>query len=125
MVAASSYEAREFGVRSAMPMVTALRLCPELVRVSPRFDRYRQVSAQIMAIFKETTETIEPLSLDEAYLDIGSQASIDHVTDIAGVIKFRVREDTKLAITIEGGTLRTSPMSPPGLFPQCGVVSET
>ena len=107
VVAAASYEAREFGVRSALPMRTALRLCPDLVRVSPRFDRYRQVSAQIMDIFKETTETIEPLSMDEAYLDIGSQPSMNRVTEIAGVIKLRVREDTKLAITIGGGISKT------------------
>ena len=92
VVAAASYEAREFSVRSAMPMRTALRLCPELVRVSSRFDRYRQVSAQIMAIFRETTETIEPLSLDEAYLDIGSHTCKKRVTEIAGAIKLRVRE---------------------------------
>lgn len=70
VVAAASYEARRFGVRSAMPSVTALRQCPELVFVPPRFDAYRAVSQQIHAIFAEFTDFIEPLALDEAYLDV-------------------------------------------------------
>src|SRR5918995_4209419 len=70
VVAAASYEARPFGVRSAMPSVTAKRKCPELIFVKPRFDVYRAVSLQIRAIFAEYTRLIEPLSLDEAYLDV-------------------------------------------------------
>jgi DNA polymerase IV len=70
VVAAASYEARAFGVRSAMPSVTALRHCPDLVFVPPRFDVYRAVSRQIHAIFADYTVLIEPLSLDEAYLDV-------------------------------------------------------
>src|SRR5215208_5066452 len=70
VVAAASYEARRFGVRSAMPSVTAKRRCPELIFVRPRFDVYRAVSHQIRAIFAEYTPLIEPLSLDEAYLDV-------------------------------------------------------
>src|SRR5882757_309267 len=70
VVAAASYEARSFGVRSAIPSTTAMRLCPELVFVLPRFDVYRAVSRQIQAIFSEYTALIEPLSLDEAYLDV-------------------------------------------------------
>jgi impB/mucB/samB family len=70
VVAAASYEAREFGVRSAMPATTALRQCPDLVFVPPRFDVYRAVSHQIRAIFAHYTALIEPLSLDEAYLDV-------------------------------------------------------
>lgn len=70
VVAAASYEARAFGVRSALPSVTAKRRCPELVFVKPRFDVYRSVSAQIHQIFAEHTDLIEPLSLDEAYLDV-------------------------------------------------------
>src|SRR5271163_4058256 len=70
VVAAASYEARKFGVRSAMASVTALRRCPELVFVPPRFDVYRAVSRQIHGIFADYTAIIEPLSLDEAYLDV-------------------------------------------------------
>jgi hypothetical protein len=70
VVAAASYEARAFGVRSAMPSVTAKRKCPELIFVAPRFDVYRAVSAQIREVFAEHTDLVEPLSLDEAYLDV-------------------------------------------------------
>ncbi|MEA2771123.1 MAG: polymerase, partial [Acetobacteraceae bacterium] len=70
VVAAASYEARTFGVRSAMPSTTAMRLCAELVFVPPRFDVYRAISRQIHAIFADYTTLIEPLSLDEAYLDV-------------------------------------------------------
>ena len=75
VVAAASYEARRFGVRSAMPMRTALQRCPQAIRVQPRFDRYQQVSRQVMAIFREITPLIEPLSLDEAYLDVTESVS--------------------------------------------------
>jgi DNA polymerase-4 len=70
VVAAASYEARKFGVRSAMPSVTALRRCPELVFVRPRFEVYKAVSAQIRSVFLDYTPLVEPLSLDEAYLDV-------------------------------------------------------
>src|SRR3546814_16399550 len=70
VVAAASYEARKLGVRSAMPSVTAKRQCPDLVFVSPRFDVYRDVSHQIRAIFRDYADEVEPLSLDEAYLDV-------------------------------------------------------
>src|SRR5438093_8440819 len=70
VVAAASYEARRFGVRSAMPSVTARRKCPELIFVTPRFDVYKALSLQVRAIFSEYTAIIEPLSLDEAYLDV-------------------------------------------------------
>src|SRR5271169_682510 len=70
VVAAASYEARAFGVRSAMPSTTAMRRCAELMFVQPRFDVYRAVSHQIHAIFADYTALIEPLSLDEAYLDV-------------------------------------------------------
>src|SRR5216684_522450 len=75
VVATCSYEARAFGVRSAMPAKTAYRLCPRAIFLPPRFDVYRAVSAQIMAIFKSITTLVEPLSLDEAYLDITSVVS--------------------------------------------------
>lgn len=70
VVAAASYEARKFGVRSAMPSVTARRQCPDLIFVRPRFEVYKAVSHQIREIFEEHTPIIEPLSLDEAYLDV-------------------------------------------------------
>lgn len=70
VVAAASYEARAFGVRSALPSLTALRQCPDLIFVPPRFDVYRAVSQQVHAIFAEFTNLIEPLALDEAYLDV-------------------------------------------------------
>ncbi|MFZ1565951.1 MAG: DNA polymerase IV, partial [Sphingorhabdus sp.] len=70
VVAAASYEARAFGVRSAMPSVTALRKCPDLIFVKPRFEAYRAVSGKIREIFARHTDLIEPLALDEAYLDV-------------------------------------------------------
>ena len=74
VVAAASYEARAFGVRSAMPMARALRLCPDLVVVPPDFERYRRVSNQVMGILRACTPLVEPLSLDEAYLDVTENA---------------------------------------------------
>src|SRR4051812_48567108 len=70
VVATASYEARAFGIRSALPTKKALQLCPHVIVVRPRFDVYSQVSQQIRGIFKRYTELIEPLSLDEAYLDV-------------------------------------------------------
>src|ERR1700693_5588378 len=70
VVAAASYEARKFGVHSAMPSVTARRKCPELIFVKPRFDAYKAISLQIREIFDEYAPLVEPLSLDEAYLDV-------------------------------------------------------
>src|SRR5215471_362456 len=70
VVAAASYEARAFGVRSAIPMARAVRLCPDLVIVRPDFQRYRAASQAVFAIFRAVTPLVEPLSLDEAYLDV-------------------------------------------------------
>lgn len=97
VVAAASYEARAFGVRSAMPSVTARRKCPELIFVPPRFDVYRAVSAQIREIFAEHTDLIEPLSLDEAYLDVtDNKHSLPIATEIARLIRARIKEVTGL-----------------------------
>lgn len=97
VVAAASYEARKFGVRSAMPSVTAKRKCPELIFVRHRFDVYRQVSQQIRAIFADYTPLIEPLSLDEAYLDVTENLKgIESATQIAEEIRARIRATTQL-----------------------------
>lgn len=97
VVAAASYEARKFGVRSAMPSATALRLCPELVFVPHRFDVYRAVSRQIRAIFHDYTPLVEPLSLDEAYLDVTENLrGIATATEIAQEIRARIRAETGL-----------------------------
>lgn len=97
VVAAASYEARTFGVRSAMPSVTALRKCPDLIFVRGRFDAYREVSAQIRAIFADYADEVEPLSLDEAYLDVTSdKAGIGTATAIAEAIRARIKAETQL-----------------------------
>lgn len=97
VVAAASYEARAFGVRSAMPSVTALRRCPELVFVPPRFEVYRAVSRQIHAIFTDYTDVIEPLSLDEAYLDVTADVrGLGSASAIAEQIRARIVAETGL-----------------------------
>jgi DNA polymerase-4 len=97
VVAAASYEARVFGVRSALPSLTALRKCPELIFVPPRFDVYRAVSQQIHAVFAEFTELIEPLSLDEAYLDVTANAAgLETAWQTAKAIRARIMEETGL-----------------------------
>ncbi|MEK4035093.1 DNA polymerase IV [Methylocystis sp. IM3] len=97
VVAAASYEARRFGVRSAMPSVTARRKCPDLIFVRPRFDVYRQISLQIREIFAQFTPVIEPLALDEAYLDVTENLKgIASATRIAEEIRVKIREETGL-----------------------------
>src|SRR3954470_74978 len=97
VVAAASYEARKFGIRSAMPSVTAKRRCPELLFVKPRFDVYRAVSQQIRAIFGCYTELVEPLSLDEAYLDVSEdRLGLGTARAIAEDIRRRIRDETGL-----------------------------
>src|SRR5580700_10045825 len=97
VVAAASYEARKFGVRSAMPSVTARRQCPELIFVPPRFDVYKSVSQQIQGIFARYTPLIQPLSLDEAYLDVTAPL-VDRgsATAIAKEIRAAIRAETGL-----------------------------
>ena len=97
VVAAASYEARAFGVRSAMPSVTASRLCPDLIFVRPRFDAYKEASRQIRAVFEHHTAIIEPLSLDEAYLDVTEdRLGIGSATRIAELIRQEIRAKTRL-----------------------------
>lgn len=88
VVAAASYEARRFGVRSAMPSMTAQKRCPQLIFVPPRFEVYREISLRIRAIFQRYTDRIEPLSLDEAYLDVtNNKLGISSATEIAAAIR--------------------------------------
>jgi DNA polymerase-4 len=97
VVAAASYEARRFGVHSAMPSVTARRTCPDLIFVKPRFDVYKQVSLQIREIFLEYTPLVEPLSLDEAYLDVTDNLrGIPYATQIAREIRAKILQETGL-----------------------------
>ena len=97
VVCAASYEARKFGVRSAMPALTAERLCPQAAFVPPDFTRYRAVSRQVREIFKRHTDRIEPLSLDEAYLDVTeNKASLPTATRVAKAIRSQIREELHL-----------------------------
>jgi DNA polymerase-4 len=97
VVAAASYEARKFGVRSAMPSVTARRQCPDLIFVKPRFEVYKAISQQIREIFAAHTPIIEPLSLDEAYLDVTENLqNITLARDIALNIRAKIKEETGL-----------------------------
>jgi DNA polymerase IV len=97
VVAAASYEARAFGVRSAMPSLVAARKCAEPVFVPPRFDVYREVSRQVQAIFKDYTQLVEPLSLDEAYLDgTDNLKGLPTAWETAKEIRARVYEETRL-----------------------------
>src|SRR5271155_4548635 len=97
VVAAASYEARAFGVHSAMPSITAMRQCAELVFVPPRFDVYRAVSRQIHTIFADYTALIEPLSLDEAYLDVTeNRRGLPTASATAKEIRARILQETGL-----------------------------
>jgi DNA polymerase IV len=97
VVCAASYEARKFGVHSAMPASRAKRLCPQGVFVPPDFERYRAVSKQVLAIFERHTPLVEPLSLDEAYLDVTHELTgIPTATETAETIRREIREETHL-----------------------------
>jgi DNA polymerase-4 len=101
VVAAASYEVRRFGVHSAMPMRTALTLCPHAVCVRPRMARYQQVSRQVFAVFHEVTPLVQGLSLDEAFLDVtASLALLGGAVAIARRIKARIRECTGLTASV-------------------------
>lgn len=97
VVAAASYEARKFGVRSAMSSIVAARRCPNLIFVAPRFERYKEISEQIRAIFHDYTDLVEPLSLDEAFLDV-TENKIGHpsATLIAEEIRYRIYHEVGL-----------------------------
>jgi DNA polymerase-4 len=97
VVRAASYEARRFGIRSAMPAVHAERLCPEAVFVPPDFPRYRVVSHLVREIFKRHTDLVEPLSLDEAYLDVTeNKTGLPTATRVARAIREQIREELHL-----------------------------
>jgi DNA polymerase-4 len=97
VVCAASYEARTFGIRSAMPALRAERLCPQAVFVPPDFVRYRAVSKQVRAIFERHTDLVEPLSLDEAYLDVTeNKMQLWSATEVATAIRTCIREETQL-----------------------------
>ena len=102
VVAAASYEARAFGVHSALASSIAARRCPDLIFVRPRFDRYKEVSQQIMKIFKEYTDLVEPLSLDEAYLDVSyNKKGLKSAIKIAMLIRRDIKE--KVGLTASAG----------------------
>jgi DNA polymerase-4 len=98
VVCAASYEARKFGVRSAMPAVTAERLCPEAIFLPPDFSRYRAVSNSVREIFLSHTDLVEPLSLDEAYLDVTrNKTGISSATQVARTIREQIRQELNLS----------------------------
>jgi DNA polymerase IV len=101
VVAAANYEVRKFGVHSAMPMATALRLCPQAVCIQPRMQRYKEVSQQVFAAFHEFTPLVQGLSLDEAFLDVtASQALLGDAITIARSIKARIKALTGLTASV-------------------------
>jgi len=101
VVAAASYEARKFGVRSAMPSLTAMSKCPQIIFVPARFDVYNDVSLQIRNILLVYTDLVEPLSLDEAYLDVtANKLAIPSATLIAKEIKKKIKDATELTASV-------------------------
>jgi DNA polymerase-4 len=101
VVAAASYVARRYGIHSAMPMARAEKLCPELIRVPPSFGKYHDVSRQVMAILGEFSPVVEPLSLDEAFLDLtGTEGILGAPPDLGRRIKSRIREETRLTASV-------------------------
>jgi len=105
VVATASYEARRFGVHSAMPTRTALRLCPQAVLLPPDFAKYRTVSQAIFAIYREWTPLIEPISLDEAYLDLTENvATFEEAIAAGAAIRDRVQRDVGLTVSVGVGT---------------------
>ena len=103
VVATASYEARVFGVHSAMPMKTAVRLCPQGIVVRPRFPRYRELSKQVMDIFLSFTSLVEPLSLDEAYLDITERVRADNRAPLAVALRLKSQVSLETGLTVSVG----------------------
>lgn len=107
VVSSASYEARRFGVRSAMPVGQALRLCPTAIVVLPHFDRYLTLSAQVMQVFREFTPLVEPLSIDEAFLDVrGARRLWGSPGQIARLLRQRVRDETGLTCSVGGAATK-------------------
>src|SRR5437667_6155322 len=103
VVCAASYEARQFGVRSAMPAVRAERLCPNAIFLPPDFPRYRALSSEVREIFKRHTDLIEPLSLDEAYLDVSqNKTGLPTATQMAHTIREQIRSELSLTESAGG-----------------------
>jgi DNA polymerase-4 len=101
VVTSASYEARAFGCRNAMPMARARRLCPQAVAIPPDFAAYRRWSAVVMRIFSSVTPLVEPLALDEAFLDVrGARALFGDAVEVARLLRARVREEAGLALTV-------------------------
>ena len=108
VVATASYEARVFGVHSAMPMSTAVRHCPQGIVVRPRFDRYREMSRRVMDVFHDLTHLVEPLSLDEAYLDVTAVVDAGRFPIGVGIdLKLRVKDETGLDVSVGVGTAKS------------------
>ena len=117
VVAAASYEARVFGVHSAMPMAQAVRLCPSLEIVAPDFARYQTASRAVFAIFREVTPLVEPLSLDEAYLDVTENLWGESLaTSVAKKIKAQILEKTGLTASAGNASPRKLVSSPAMIF---------
>ena len=114
VVCAASYEARRFGVRSAMPAVHAERLCPQAIFVPPDFSRYRSVSQAVREIFKRHTDLVEPLSLDEAYLDVTeNKTGLPTATRVAKTIRQQIRDELYLTASAGVAPNKFLARSPP------------
>ena len=107
VVAAASYEARELGAYSAMPMKSVLRLSNKIIRVEPRLERYKELSHIVMSVFKKVSDLVEPLSLDEAYIDISNVFDKEDKQRLSFQLKKTIFQETGLNITIGGGTSKT------------------
>ncbi len=107
VVAACSYEARGFGIRSAMPMRTALARCPDAILVPPRFVRYSEISKQVMGIFRRVATVIEPASLDEAYLDVTAAAWASSPRTVGNRLKMDVKQGTGLRVSVGMATSKS------------------